>query len=119
MLQFNFDRVFKARGIEKPYTFLEKAGFSSNLATKIYNNKVKRLDFRVMERLCLLLNCTPNDMMEWVPEKNTNVPANPALHLLEKPEKEIDFAQKLNAIPLGKITDISNLIDEYLKRTGE
>jgi dsDNA-binding SOS-regulon protein len=46
------------------------------------------------------------------------VPADHALRLLEKPEQEIDFTSKLNAIPLGKMKDISNLIDEYLKRTG-
>ncbi len=119
MIHFNFDRVFKARGIDKPFTFLLHAGFSRSFASKINNNKAKRLDFDIMERLCLVLNCTPNDFVEWIPDKDTSVPANHALRLLEKPEKEIDFTSKLNAIPLGKMKDISNLIDEYLKRTGE
>ncbi|MBN2637764.1 MAG: helix-turn-helix transcriptional regulator [Bacteroidales bacterium] len=119
MLQYNFNRVFKARGIEKPYRFLHHAGISSNLASKISKNEVHRLDLNIMERLCIILNCTSNDLLEWIPEENTNIPADHALRLLEKPEKEIDFTRKLNAIPLGKMTDISNLIDEYLKRTGQ
>ena len=116
MLHYTFDRIFKARGIEKPFTFLEKAGFSSNLASKINNNKVKRLNFDVMERICTVLNCTPNDLMEWIPDKNTSLPADHALRLLEKPAKELNLVQQLNAVPLGKMTDISQLIDEYLKR---
>lgn len=119
MLHYHFDRIFKARGIEKPFTFLVSAGISRQFASKIYNNKVKRLNFDVMERLCVLLNCTPNDFMEWIPDKNTNVPEDHALRMLEKPDKPIDFTQKLNAIPLGKIDDISQLIDEYLKRSSE
>ncbi|MBN2638421.1 MAG: helix-turn-helix transcriptional regulator [Bacteroidales bacterium] len=119
MLHYNFDRIFKARGIEKPFVFLINAGISRQFASKIYNNKVKRLNFDVMERLCVLLNCTPNDFTEWIPEKNTSVPADHALRMLEKSDKAIDFTQKLNAIPLGKMEDISNLIDAYLKKTNE
>ena len=118
MLRYNFQRAFKAKGIEKPFSFLTKAGFSTRLAGKINKNKVIRMDLGTVEHLCRVLNCTPDDLMEWVPDKDTPVPADHALRLLEKPEKEIDFTSKLNAIPLGKMTDISNLIDEYLKRTG-
>jgi len=36
--------MFKARGIDKPFAFLQKAGFSDNFSSKIKNNRVSRLD---------------------------------------------------------------------------
>ena len=44
MLTFNFSRIFKARGIEKPFSYLVKVGYSDNFATRIVNNRIKRLD---------------------------------------------------------------------------
>ena len=34
MLRFNFEKMLKARGIEKPFSYLVNAGFSKGLAQK-------------------------------------------------------------------------------------
>ena len=68
MLYYNFDRIFRARAIDRPFSYLQKAGFSPNFASRIKNNRVSRLNLLQMERLCLLLKCTPLDFMEWKPE---------------------------------------------------
>ena len=41
MLTFNFTRIFKARGIDKPFSYLVKVGYSDNFATRIVNNRIK------------------------------------------------------------------------------
>ena len=115
MLTYNFDRIFKARGIERPFTYLRKAGFSDNFATKIKNNRVKRLNLELIERLCLELHCTPNDLMEWTPDKNQNVNKEHPINNIKKSEKVVDITKTLNSIPLGKLEEIENLISEKLK----
>ena len=84
MIIYNFERVFKAFGIEKLFAYLTKAGFSVSLASKLKNNDVARLNLSTIERLCILLRCTPNDFMEWIPDKSDNVDAEHPIHLIKK-----------------------------------
>jgi len=63
-----FQRIFKARGIERPYTYLVNSGFGNNLATRMKKNKVMHLQLRTIEKMCLLFRCTPNDLIEWIPD---------------------------------------------------
>lgn len=68
MLTFNFNRIFKDRGIDKPFSYLVKAGYSDNFATHIVNNRNRRLDLADVEKLCELLQCTPSrppDFIVW------------------------------------------------------
>ena len=115
MLKYNFDRIFKARGIERPFTYLRKAGFSDNFATKVKNNKVNRLNLEPMERLCILLRCTPNDLMEWVPDNKQTIDKSHPINIIKKSEKVVDITRTLNSVPLGKLEEIEKLINEKLK----
>lgn len=116
MLNYNFDRIFKARGIERPFTYLRKAGFSDNFATRVRNNRVKRLNLEVMERLCIALHCTPNDLMEWIPDNRQTVGKDHPINSIKKSEKVADITKTLNSVPLGKLEEIENLISEKLKK---
>ena len=42
MLTYNFTRLIKVRGIEKPFSYLVKAGYSGNFATKIAQNQAEQ-----------------------------------------------------------------------------
>lgn len=115
MIKYNFDRIFKARGIEKPFTYLTNAGFSDNFATKVKNNRIKRLGLKELEKLCLLLHCTPNDFYEWIPDADSQVDKDHALHLIRKSDKVFDLTRTLNSVPLGELDKIEELINEKLK----
>lgn len=117
MIKYNFDRIFKARGIDKPFTYLTKAGFSDNFATKIKNDRVKRLGLKEIERLCILLRCTPNDFFEWIPD-NDQVDKDHALRLIRKSDKVFDLTKTLNSVPLGELDKIEELINEKIKSTA-
>ena len=69
MLKFNFQRILKARGIEKPYSYLVQEGFSRNIAVRMNTGKMKTMDLQGLEKLCERFECTPNDLLEWVPER--------------------------------------------------
>jgi len=116
MLIYNFDRVFKARGIERPFTYLIKAGFSDNFATKVKNNKLVRIHLRELEKLCLLLRCTPNDFCEWVPDNDANIDSGHPIHMIRKSDKVVDMTKTLNSVPLGQLDEIEEMIQEKIKR---
>lgn len=115
MIRYNFNRIFKARGIEKPFTYLSKAGLSQNFATKVKNNKVARLNMSELEKLCILLRCTPNDICEWIPDKDVQLDSEHPLHKLKRSEKVIDITKMLNSIPIEYLEDIESVISDKVK----
>jgi DNA-binding Xre family transcriptional regulator len=116
MLQYNFSRVFNIRGIERPFTFLRKAGFSEQFASRIKNNKVRRLNMEQLERLCLLLKCTPDDLMEWVPENNSEVSDQHPINKLTRTDHVTNLVRSLHEVPLEKMEKIEKLIREQLDK---
>ena len=116
MLNYNFDRIFKARGIEKPFTYLCKSGFSDNFATKIKNNRIKRIGLNELERLCFILKCTPNDFIEWVPDNDSDYDNNHPMNNLRKSKKNADMVKTINSIPVGKLYEIEQMIKNEIKK---
>ena len=40
----------------------ERTGLSRNTISNLYNDKVSRIDFETIEKLCLLFNCSIGDL---------------------------------------------------------
>ena len=117
MLTFNFNRIIQARVIEKPTLYLTKNGFSSNTATKIVNNRYSKINLAQIEKLCLLLHCTPNDFIQWTPNQDdTNYENQPLMSLL-KTDKAFQISKVINSIPLAKLPEIEKLINDKLNET--
>ncbi len=119
MIRYNFDRVFKARGIERPFTFLKRSGFSENFATKVNNNNVTVLRLKEMEKLCIILRCTPNDFMEWTPNSDVEVGTDHPIYTIRKSNKVVDITKILNSVPLNKLDEIEQLINKRLNTKSE
>ena len=47
---------------------MRKANISANIISKIKNGQYMALD--KVESLCVAMNCTPNDILEFVPDNN-------------------------------------------------
>lgn len=116
MLTVNFTRLFKARGIDKPFSYLVKKGYSGNVATKIANNRIERINIKDLEKLCELFQCTPNDLLQWYPsEENANNEQHP-LFSLKRSNKVVELTKMLSSIPLEKLNDIENLINTEIQK---
>ena len=116
MLKFNFIRIFKARGIEKPFSFLVKAGYSPSYASLVANNKARQMNLVNVEKFCLLLQCTPNDLLEWVPGQNYNAEQGHPLSSLQRNANDSQIKRILYNIPIDRLSEIEQLI---LKEVGK
>jgi DNA-binding Xre family transcriptional regulator len=119
MLIYNFDRIFKARGIERPFSYLRKAGFSDYLSSKIANNRIKSIRLSSIERFCLLMKCTPNDIMVWIPENNMDYESDHPMNIIKSNDDDVDIIKLINSVPLGKLPEIEKLIEEALEKEKE
>ena len=114
MLKLNLNKIFKMRGIENPVQFLTTKGYSRDNAYRIVNGIAKNLKLYQMEDFCRWFNCTPNDLMEWTPDKQEDISASPALTQLMA-VKVSDFVQLAKDIPMHKVPEFMKKIEELKK----
>ena len=116
MLTLNFSRIFKLRKIDRPFRFLVMLGLSENYASRIANSRVRNINVDQMERLCLIFNCTPNDLFDWTPDKKLSDPDSYSLADLWRKEKGEGMKELYQKLPLNKLIEIEALISEQLKK---
>ena len=112
MLQLNLKRIFKARSIEQPYKFLVKSGFVPFTAHKYKNGKAEHMRLDHIEKLCIILNCTPNELFEWVPDDLLDDRADHPLQKIRRREKRIEINQLLSKMSLDKLEEIQQMLAE-------
>ena len=112
MLIYNLERIYKARGIENPYAFFRSNGFSESFSAKLKRGKATGMKLSTLERVCEMLHCTPHDLLEWKPDKNSRISKDHPLQILHSKNKPPDISGLLHTVPLEKIKEI----DELLKK---
>jgi DNA-binding Xre family transcriptional regulator len=114
MLTININQIFRARGIERPYTFLVKAGFTPHSANILLNSKTKVFRLDHIEKLCVLLKCEPNDLLVWYPNnKEIIADDHPLTKLKHEESPTLDLKKTLLNMPYSELKSLtSKLIDE-------
>jgi hypothetical protein len=116
MLKFNYPRVFKSRGIDRPFSFLVNNGYSTNMATRIVNNRTRQVNLRDLEKLCMILKCTPNDFFDWVPGREKIDIEHHPLNAINRGDKVVQLEMLVNNIPMDKLADIESLIKREMEK---
>jgi DNA-binding Xre family transcriptional regulator len=116
MVKLNFNRIMKGRAIERPYSYLVKAGFSRNISIRMIAGTVRVLRLENLERLCLLFQCTPNDLFEWIPGREITDAEFHPLKSLIRTENMVDLRIALNALPYEKLAEVEKFIAEKTKQ---
>lgn len=112
MIYFNLTRLLKLRGVERPYSWLVANGFVPQTATRWAKNQIGHIRADHMERLCLLLNCTPNDLFEWREDTNTHLADGHALRTLKRDPSAKSFTEMTRDIPADKMEKLSEMLAE-------
>lgn len=112
MLHFDLVGMMRRREIENPYRFLAKNGFNYHTAGHLLRNERDSLSYKNLEKLCLLLHCTPNDLFVWQKPKDTLVAESHPLHQLKPKPHDINVTQKLQELPLDKLEQVKQFIKD-------
>lgn len=112
MLIYNFQRVFAARGIDKPTAFLVAHGIPRGIASRMANNKTDKIFLKYLEKACVVLNCTPNDLIEWKPANKKQDSEDTALYALKKAQKSKGAEELLRGLPMSKLEELAKLLRE-------
>lgn len=110
MLILNLRPIFEARNIERPYSYLVKAGLSSLTAHNILNSKLASIRFDHIELLCRHLICEPSDLFLWTPNKNDNISPNHPLHKLRAQDSDKTIQETLSKLPYKQLKEVTKKI---------
>lgn len=116
MLILNIAPIFKARGIDKPYTFMVKNGLPSYTAHHLLSGGPRAIRFDHIEFLCRILLCEPNDLFYWRPKEGEKLPPTHPLHKLSQPLLPADWQETLAAMPLQQLKEITT---NMVKQSGK
>ena len=112
MLYLNLNRILKIRGIHKPFSHFMSLGYSRSLASRMAQNQVLSFTAEKLERYCIELNCTPNDLFEYKPSSKNPLPADHPLIALQREEKITEINSLLQNLSLEKIRELADLLNE-------
>ncbi len=107
MLSLNLTPIFELRGIEKPYTFLVKAGLSPHSATTILNRQTRIFRLDHIELLCNVLVCEPNDLLEWTPNKGEIQAESKPLFKLRQQPKDTTWQDTISTMSFKELREMT------------
>jgi DNA-binding Xre family transcriptional regulator len=111
MLKLNIKYIATLRGYTKAYAFLMKIGFSHNTAQRLASGNAKNIPLDNLEKICIALRCTPNDVLDWQAD-NQAIDADHPLHALNRDTARLKNLEKLKSLPLDKLERLNELIGE-------
>lgn len=112
MLYLNIQRIATLRNIPNLFSYLTQHGFSANIAHRIIKRADSHIKLQYLERLCLLLRCTPNDLLHW--QADNDQTAQEPLHALMH-DNTTDILHYLQSAP---IEELVRLREQYAVRAS-
>jgi DNA-binding Xre family transcriptional regulator len=109
MLCNNLRRVLAEKSITNATAFLKTAGFSYKVAWGLVSSEMITVRLDNLEKLCIALNCTPNDLLHWVPNSNSNIPESHPLYALKR-DSESSIQTYLQKLPIHKLKEVKEFI---------
>jgi DNA-binding Xre family transcriptional regulator len=116
MLSFNLNPIFKARHIEKPYSFLVKLGIDPRTASKLISNEVRAVRLNHIELICKALYCEPNELLAYNKEPNEHLPETHPLAKLIANNEDTSWHEDLKTMPISQLKEISKLLNKTSKQ---
>ncbi len=112
MIIFNLNRLLRIKGVTKPYSYLMSIGYSSSTASQIARNQVRSFTLTSIEKMCTQLNCTPNDLFEYIPPSAQKLPDDHALNTLKREQNLEEINKLLSNLSMEKIRELSELVSK-------
>ncbi len=115
MIKLRIAELCEERLIKNAYTALVKAGISAVKTRQYLDAKTNRLMLDDVEKLCRLLHCTPNDLMEWTPtNKAHDYEGNPLQAIRKKPP--FNLTDILNGMTIGEQRELLAKYEEEKRK---
>jgi len=111
MLSLNVSALLSSRGIENPTRHLVTQGFSYHTINRLLTGKVKSIPYEVLEKLCLVCICTPDDLFVWRKDEGMAVADNHPLHKLQPKAPIPNPVERIKRLTPDKLKKLEEFMD--------
>lgn len=111
MLYLNFHYILENRGIQNPLRFLVTSGFNYHTANMLLHDSKNSVRFQDLEKLCLLLECTVDDLLAWNPSTTISKPENRPLSKLMNRKRRGLITAKLRQLSNQQLEEVRGFLD--------
>lgn len=111
MLHYNIERAILMRGHINPKSYLKRMGFTRFIISNLLS-KPKNIRMEHIEKLCLDLHCTPNDLMEWTPAEPKSMEENHPLRKLIRTDSTQTMREAILRLPPEKLSEAIAYMNE-------
>lgn len=73
MIVIEIKRAAKKAGITTAYQLQKLSGFPPAMSARVFKGEWTRIDVSTLNTLCNTLKCTPNDILEFKPDKEEQI----------------------------------------------
>ncbi len=109
MITFYVKELMISKGYKYPNNTLRKLGFHYTQASHLLSGKARSLSLNHVEMLCIFLNCTPNDIMNFTPDQKDYIQSTHPLNEVTKEAQTmgpIDYLRSLSPKDLKKANEL-------------
>ena len=122
MLKFYIKDVLRVKGYKPNTHILQRMGLRYTAANRLIKGETRSLTLDHLEMLCTFLNCTPNDILNYIPKTDHPLPDDHPLHQITKPlnlESPVDYIKGMTPEQAAEATQLVKKFWESRKNKEE
>ncbi len=117
MFKFHIKPLIKAKGFKANTQFLRtRYGFSPHYSANLMNGDVRNLTLDNLETMCINLNCTPNDLINYIPDPKLILPPDHELHKIKKSDSLWNPIEHLKMLAPEDLDEINKYIQDFKQK---
>lgn len=118
MLTLSIVPLLNARGIKHKTPYLQSRGFKYHTARYIVGGNMSNFNLSTVEKICLQLECTPNDLLFYTPS-DEGVAANHPLRTLNKERYDDELTEGLKLLNTLELDTMKQQLRILLEKKNE
>jgi DNA-binding Xre family transcriptional regulator len=118
MIRINLQHLLLLKNVHDARKFFVDKGINSTTAYRYVKMTNTRFTFKELEMLCLMFDCTPNDILEWIPNRE-HASQGYALEKLIRTQEEESLIHVIAKLPVEELMDVKRYILEKSKSSKE
>lgn len=115
MLTLTVTELLRARGVDNPAKYLVQNGMKYHQANRLLSGKLGSMTYPMLEQLCLICECTPDELFAWVKDEKTTVADNHPLYKLKPKAPVANPVERIKKLPVNKLEKLKKMLDELEK----
>lgn len=114
MLKLEIKELLVTKGYKPGIRLLMRIGIAHRAAGRILRGETKSISHKHMELLCIFLNCTPNDLYNFVPDSERQVAPGHMLMSIRKRKAVYDPAEYIKLLRPEQIEAANELLKKMV-----